>query len=51
VLENPTSRESSARKKWTCAASPRYFTIVAWTFSHVFEHLLVKDLDKTHEDI
>ena len=39
-------------KKWTCAGFQRCFmTAGHGPFSHVFEQLLIKDLEKTHEDI
>lgn len=52
VLENPNiSRLVSDEEVNMCRISALLHDIGHGPFSHVFEHLLLKNLDKTHEDI
>ena len=52
VLENPNiSRVVSDEEVDVCRISALLHDVGHGPFSHVFEHLLIKDLDKTHEDI
>ncbi len=51
-LENPNiSRCVSDEEVDICRISALLHDCGHGPFSHVFEHLLIKDLDKTHEDI
>jgi HD superfamily phosphohydrolase len=52
VLENPNiSRIVNDEEVDMCRISALLHDCGHGPFSHVFEHLLIKDLDKTHEDI
>ncbi len=52
VLENPNiSRIVSDEEVSMCRISALLHDCGHGPFSHVFEHLLIKDLEKTHEDI
>src|SRR4030066_1977569 len=52
VLENPKiSRVVSDEEVDMCRISALLHDCGHGPFSHVFEHLLIKDLEKTHEDI
>ncbi|MCL4429617.1 MAG: HD domain-containing protein [Chloroflexi bacterium] len=52
VLENPNiSRIVSDEEVDICRISALLHDVGHGPFSHVFEHLLIKDLEKTHEDI
>lgn len=52
VLENPNiSRVVSDEEVNMCRISALLHDCGHGPFSHVFEHLLIKDLEKTHEDI
>ena len=52
VLENPNiSRVVSDEEVDMCRISALLHDVGHGPFSHVFEQLLIKDLDKTHEDI
>ena len=52
VLENPNiSRIVSDEEVDMCRVSALLHDCGHGPFSHVFEHLLIKNLDKTHEDI
>jgi uncharacterized protein len=52
VLENPNiSRVISDEEVDMCRISALLHDVGHGPFSHVFEQLLIKDLDKTHEDI
>lgn len=52
VLENPNiSRVISDQEVDTCRISALLHDCGHGPFSHVFEQLLIKDLEKTHEDI
>ncbi len=52
VLENPNiSRVVSDEEVDMCRISALLHDVGHGPFSHVFEHLLIKDLEKTHEDI
>jgi uncharacterized protein len=52
VLENPNiSRIVNDEEVDVCRISALLHDVGHGPFSHVFEHLLIKDLEKTHEDI
>jgi uncharacterized protein len=52
VLENPNiSRVVSDEEVDMCRIAALLHDCGHGPFSHVFEHLLIKDLEKTHEDI
>jgi hypothetical protein len=52
ALDNPNvSRNVSDEELDTCRVSALLHDAGHGPFSHVFEHLLIKNLDKTHEDI
>ncbi len=52
VLQNPNiSRVVSDEEIDICRVSALLHDVGHGPFSHVFEHLLIKDLEKTHEDI
>jgi HD superfamily phosphohydrolase len=52
VLENPNiSRLVSDEEVTLCRASALLHDVGHGPFSHVFEHLLLKNLEKSHEDI
>ena len=52
VLENPNiSRVVNDEEVNMCRISALLHDCGHGPFSHVFEHLLIKDLDKTHEDL
>jgi HD superfamily phosphohydrolase len=52
VLENPhISQVVSEEESDTCRISALLHDVGHGPFSHVFEQLLIKDLEKTHEDI
>jgi len=52
VLENPNiSRVVSNQETEVARLSALLHDVGHGPFSHVFEHLLIRDLDKTHEDI
>ena len=52
VLENPNiSRIVSDEEVDMCRIAALLHDVGHGPFSHVFEHLLIKDLEKTHEDI
>jgi uncharacterized protein len=52
VLENPNvSRATNEEEAEVARIAAMLHDVGHGPFSHVFEHLLVRDLDKTHEDI
>ncbi len=52
VLENPNiSRVATDEEAEVARIAALLHDVGHGPFSHVFEHLLIKDLDKTHEDI